>query len=100
MTTPDIQVDFARMEAAAQVLSSQASTLQGYVYDLGQSLQPLYQTWGTSGSAAAEAMQQEESKLTAATDDIITTIMQFSAAITSAQLLQVALENQNINLFQ
>jgi uncharacterized protein YukE len=100
MTTPDIQVDFGRMEAAAQVLYSQAQTLQSYVYELGQSLQPLYQTWGTSGSAAAEAMQVEESKLTTATDDIITTIISFSVAITSAQQLQIQLENQNINLFQ
>jgi uncharacterized protein YukE len=99
MGQPNIKVNFANMEAAAQALQSQAMTLQQFVTELGQSLQPLYATWGTSGSSAAAAMQQSETKLTTATNDIITTIMQFSGSLTSAREMQMTLESQNTSLF-
>jgi uncharacterized protein YukE len=99
MTAENIQVSFGALTQSADTLQQGASTLQGYIDNLIQSLQPLQQTWMESGSSAAEAMNVARTNLTNATDDIIRTITQFSQQVTAAQQHQSALEAQNTSLF-
>jgi uncharacterized protein YukE len=99
MTAENIQVNFAALSQSSQTLQTSANTLQGYIDNLLQSLTPLQQTWGDSGSSAAEAMNAARTKLTNATDQIIQTITQFSTQVSAAHDHQLALENQNTSLF-
>lgn len=99
MTADVVAVQFGALQTSADTLSQNAQTLQSYVENLIQSLQPLYQTWVESGSSAAEAAQQAQVALTNATNDIITTINQFSAKVQEAHDLQLQLENTNTSYF-
>jgi len=99
MTADQISVQFAALQTSADALSQNAQTLQSYIDNLLQSLQPLYQTWVESGSSAAEAAQHAQVNLTNATNDIIVTITQFSAKVNEAHDLQYQLEQTNTSYF-
>lgn len=94
-----ISVNFAALDNSSAVLSSQAQALNGYIQQLIQSLNPMKQTWVQSGSSAGAAAQQAETKLTNATNEIISTITQFSSKVADARSTQYTLEQQNTNLF-
>jgi len=99
MTADQISVQFGALQNSSETLSQNASTLQGYIENLIQSLQPLYNTWVESGSSAAEAAQQAQVNLTNATNDITNTINQFSSKVQEAHDLQYQLEQQNTSYF-
>jgi uncharacterized protein YukE len=99
MSAENIQVNFGNLSQGATTLQQSANTLQGYVENLLQSLQPLQQTWVESGSSAAEAMNTARTNLTNATDEIIQTINKFSTQVSAAHDAQYALEQQNMGLF-
>jgi uncharacterized protein YukE len=99
MTADQISVNFAALQSGAQALSMKAQALNTYLEELLQSLQPMKQTWVESGSSAGEAADQAETKLRAATSDIVQTISQFSSKVTEAHDLQYALEQQNTSYF-
>ena len=94
-----ISIQFGALQQSADTLSQNAQTLQTTIQSLLQSLQPLYNTWVASGSSAGEAAQQAQVALTNATDDIISTIQQFSAKVTEAHDLQYQLEQRNTSFF-
>jgi uncharacterized protein YukE len=99
MTAENISVNFAALQQSAATLSQNAQTLQSYIDNLLQSLQPLQATWLESGSSAAEAMNQARTRLTNATNDIINTISQFSGRVTEAHDMQLQLEQRNTSYF-
>lgn len=99
MSAEQISVQFGALQNSAETLSQNAQTLQMNIENLIQSLQPLYNTWVESGSSAAEAAQQAQVNLTNATNDIITTINQFSSKVQEAHDMQFALEQQNTSFF-
>lgn len=99
MSADQIAVQFGALQSSAETLSQNAQTLQTYIDNLLQSLQPLYNTWVTSGSSAAEAAQQAQVNLTNATNDIIATIQQFSGKVTEAHDMQYQLEQTNTSYF-
>lgn len=99
MTADQISVNFGALQSSAGALSQKAATLSAYLDELLRNLQPLKQTWVESGSSAGVAADQAETKLRAATNDIVTTITQFSAKVNEAHDLQYALEQQNTSYF-
>lgn len=99
MSAEQIAVQFGALQTSAETLSQNAQSLQSYIDNLLSALQPLYNTWVTSGSSAAEAAQQAQVSLTNATNDIITTIQQFSAKVQEAHDLQYQLEQTNTSYF-
>jgi WXG100 family type VII secretion target len=99
MSESDILIQYENMSQAAASLKSQAGLIQNLVDDLGNSLQPLYQTWGMTGSKAADAMQQDENNLKATISDIIELLNQFSGAVNQAVQLQQGIDSSNARMF-
>jgi uncharacterized protein YukE len=99
MTADQISVNFGALQSSAGTLSAKAAALTANLEELLRTLQPMKQTWVESGSSAGIAADQAETKLRAATNDIIATINQFSAKVNEAHDLQYALENQNAGYF-
>jgi len=99
MTADQISVNFGALQASAGSLSTKAAALTSALEELLRNLQPMKQTWVESGSSAGVAADQAETKLRAATNDIIATINQFSAKVNEAHDLQYSLENQNASYF-
>jgi len=99
MTADQISVNFGALQNSAGTLSTKAAALTSHLEELLRSLQPLKQTWVESGSSAGVAADAAETKLRAATADIIATINQFSAKVNEAHDLQYALEQQNTGYF-
>lgn len=99
MTADQISVNFGALQSSAASLSQKAQALSSHLDELLRSLQPMKQTWVESGSSAGVAADQAETKLRAATTDIVTTISQFSTKVTEAHDLQYALEQQNTSYF-
>jgi uncharacterized protein YukE len=99
MTADQISVNFGALQSSAGSLSAKAAALTSYLEELLRTLQPMKQTWVESGSSAGVQADAAETKLRAATSDIIATINQFSAKVNEAHDLQYALEQQNTNYF-
>lgn len=99
MTADQISVNFGALQSSAGALSAKAQALTATLEELLRNLQPLKQTWVESGSSAGVAADQAEAKLRSATNDIVTTISQFSSKVTEAHDLQYALEQQNTSYF-
>jgi uncharacterized protein YukE len=99
MTADQISVNFGALQASAGALQGRAQALTAHMEELLRTLQPMKQTWVESQSSAGVAADQAETKLRAATADIISTITQFSAKVSEAHDLQYALEQQNTNYF-
>jgi WXG100 family type VII secretion target len=99
MSESDILIQYENMREAADTLKTQAGVIQNLVDDLGTSLQPLYQTWGMTGSKAATAMQQDEANLKTTINDIVQLLNQFSGAVTQAVELQTAIDDSNAKMF-
>jgi uncharacterized protein YukE len=88
-----IVVDFNLLANGAQSLKTQANALDGYIQDLISAVQPMEQTWVQTGnSAAAEAYEQAKAALMSATQDIVSTISSFGAAVDQAHQDQYANE--------
>lgn len=94
-----VDVQFARLQVAAQTLTAKAGALNTNMSNLVAALGPLKQTWYASGSTAGEAAHQSEQRLRAAVDQIILVINQFSSKVTNAHDTQVAMENTNASYF-
>ena len=99
MTADQISVNFGALQTSASALSTQAQALTTHLEELLRSLQPMKQTWVESNSSAGVAADQAETKLRAATADIVATITQFSGKVNEAHDLQYALEQQNTSYF-
>lgn len=99
MSADVINVQFPALQASSQSLALKAKVLDEYIQQLVQSLQPMKQTWVASGSSAGVAAQDAQTKLQQATEDIITTINQFSQKVTEAHDLQYSLEQRNTGYF-
>ena len=99
MTADQISVNFGALQSSSQALSTKAAALTSYLEELLRNLQPMKQTWVESGASAGIAADQAETKLRAATADIIATINSFSAKVNEAHDLQYALEQQTTNYF-
>jgi len=100
MTADQISVNFGALQSSSQALSVKAAALTSYLEELLRTLQPMKQTWVQEGnSSAGIAADQAETKLRAATSDIIATINSFSAKVSEAHDLQYALEQQTTNYF-
>jgi uncharacterized protein YukE len=99
MSAEVINVEFANLRSSADSLAAKAKALEDYLNQLSQNLAPIKSTWYASGSSAGEACNQAETKLRAATNDIINTISQFSGKVNEAHDLQLALENKNAGYF-
>jgi uncharacterized protein YukE len=78
-----VQFTYAAGYAAADAVNQSARTLTQQVHDLLASLGPIKADWYQSGSVAAGAAQQLESKLTTAMDDMVTLIGAFASAVTT-----------------
>jgi uncharacterized protein YukE len=94
-----IDVNFNGLTNAADTLSANARVVTSNMEQLVSSLAPLKATWYASGSSAGQACDETERRLAAAIADIVTTINTFSAKTHGARDMQVALENQNANMF-
>jgi len=94
-----INVDFASLQYSADALAVKAKALTDYLEQLHASLGPLKATWYASGSSAGQAAEGSETRLRAATADIVNIIGQFSAKVHEAHDLQLALENKNTSYF-
>ncbi|MEZ0114894.1 uncharacterized protein YukE [Catenulispora sp. EB89] len=99
MTADQISVNFGALQASAGSLSTKAAALTSALEELLRNLQPMKQTWVESGSSAGVAADQAETKLRAATNDIIATINQFSAKVTEAHDLQYSAEQTMTGYF-
>jgi len=99
MTADQISVNFGALQASAGSLSAKAAALTSYLEELLRNLQPMKQTWVESGSSAGIAADQAETKLRAATNDIIATINQFSAKVNEAHDMQYHMEQQTTGYF-
>jgi len=94
-----INVNFGALQASSAALSARANTLTQNLGELSTGVQPLKNTWTASGSSAGEAYNQAEAKLTAAINDIVTTISQFSGTVSDAHDMQRSLEAKNTGYF-
>ncbi len=94
-----ISVNFAALQAGSQALSAKAAALTTYLEELENSLAPLKENWFTAGNSAGEAAQQSETRLRAATADIVSIISQFSQKVSEAHDQQYALEQRNTGYF-
>lgn len=99
MSSEVIEVQFAALQHAAASLSTKADALRGHLAQLSSQLQPLKQTWYSSGSSAGEAAEQAETGLRTAINDVIDVIGQFSVKVNEAHDMQVKMENNNLSLF-
>ncbi|KAA2266628.1 hypothetical protein F0L68_01600 [Solihabitans fulvus] len=94
-----INVEFGALQVSGESLAAKAKALNDYLEQLHQNLQPIKDTWYASGSAAGTAAQAAETRLRAATADIVNIIAQFSGKVHEAHDLQQALENRNTSYF-
>lgn len=94
-----INVNFAALQASAAALSARANVLTQNLADLSAGVKPLKETWTASGSSAGTAYDQAELKLTAAINDIVNTISQFSRTVSEAHDMQRSLEAKNTGYF-
>jgi len=95
----DIKVDYQLLEQVADNLKNQAGLVQQYVDDLGQRLQPLYQTWGTTNNTAFTAMSADEAQLKTLIGNIVELITRFSNTVTLAREMNMATDSQNAAKF-
>lgn len=94
-----INVNFGALQTSAAALSTRANVLTQNLSDLSTGVQPLKSTWTASGSSAGEAYNQAEVRLTAAINDIVNTISQFSGTVSDAHDMQRSLEAKNTGYF-
>ena len=94
-----INVNFAALQASAASLSTRANMLTQNLSELSTGVAPLKNTWTASGSSAGEAYNQAEVRLTAAINDIVNTISQFSSTVSDAHDMQRSLEAKNTGYF-
>lgn len=99
MSESDILIQYENMSQAADYLKTQAGLIQNLVDDLGMSLQPLYQTWGMTGSKAATAMQSDENSLKSDINSIVELLNQFSGAVNQAVELHMGIDASNAKMF-
>ena len=94
-----INVNFAALQTSAASLSAKANVLTQNLNELSTGVKPLKDTWTASGSSAGTAYDQAELKLTAAINDIVNTISQFSRTVSDAHDMQRNLEAKNTGYF-
>ncbi|HKT00832.1 MAG TPA: WXG100 family type VII secretion target [Rugosimonospora sp.] len=83
MSGDRVQYTYAAGYAAADAVNSTARRLVQQIDELLQALGPIKADWYQSGSTAAAAAQQLETKLRTAMDDMVQLIGAFGNAITT-----------------
>ena len=83
MSGDRVQFTYAAGYAAADTLTQTARRLNQQIDDLLRSLGPIKADWYQSGSTAAAAAQQLETKLHTAMDDMTQLISAFANAVTT-----------------
>ncbi|HEY1571092.1 MAG TPA: WXG100 family type VII secretion target [Pseudonocardiaceae bacterium] len=99
MSADQISVQFSALQQSAQQLQTTAKNLTDQLDQLSSNLNPIRQTWYASNSSAGEAAQQAETRLRAASADIVNIINQFGGKVSDAHDLQYALEQKNTSYF-
>jgi uncharacterized protein YukE len=83
MSSDRVQFTYAAGYAAADTLTQTARRLNQQIDDLLRALGPIKADWYQSGSVAAGAAQQLETKLHTAMDDMVQLIGAFSSTVTT-----------------
>jgi uncharacterized protein YukE len=83
MSGDRVQFTYAAGYAAADTLNQTARRLNQQIDDLLRSLGPIKADWYQSGSVAAGAAQQLETKLHTAIEDMVQLISSFASTVTN-----------------
>ncbi|WP_158888368.1 hypothetical protein [Amycolatopsis anabasis] len=94
-----VEVNFAALQHSSASLAAKAKALTQQLEQLQSNLQPIKATWYASGSSAGQAAEASETRLRAATAEIVGIIAQFGGKVSEAHDLQHALENKNTSYF-